>query len=96
MALSRGGDQAVVRTDMNFEFFGGRAKETEKRTKVKSRVMATALGELMSDAGQVYVMGHRFADMDALGAAVGICCIARKKGKKASIVMDIETARRSR
>ena len=92
MALSRGGDQAVVRTDMNFEFFGGRAKETEKRTKVKSRVMATALGELMSDAGQVYVMGHRFADMDALGAAVGICCIARKKGKKASIVMDIENS----
>lgn len=90
MALSRGGDQAVVRTDMNFEFFGGRAKETEKRTKVKSRVMATALGELMSDAGQIYVMGHKFADMDALGAAVGICCIARKKGKKARIVMDME------
>ena len=92
MALSRGGDQAVVRTDMNFEFFGGRAKETEKRTKVKSRVMATALGELMSDAGQVYVMGHKFADMDALGAAVGVCCIARKKGKRAHIVMDIENS----
>lgn len=90
MALSRGGDQAVVRTDMNFEFFGGRAKETEKRTKVKSRVMATALGELMSDAGQVYVMGHKFADLDALGAAVGICCIARKKGKRARIIMDLE------
>lgn len=90
MALSRGGDQAVVRTDMNFEFFGGRVKETEKRTKVKSRVMATALGELMADAGQIYVMGHKYADMDALGAAVGICAIARKKGKKAHIVMDIE------
>ncbi len=90
MALSRGGDQAVVRTDMNFEFFGGRAKETEKRTKVKSRVMATALSELLSDAGQVYVMGHKFADLDALGAAVGICCIARKKGKRAHIVMDLE------
>ena len=89
MALSRGGDQVVVRTDMNFEFFGGRAKETEKRTKVKSRVMATALGELMGDAGQIYVMGHKYADMDALGAAVGICCIARKKGKKAHIVMDV-------
>ena len=90
MALSRGGDQAVVRTEANFEFYGGRAKETEKRTKVKSRVMATALGELMSDAGQIYVMGHKFADMDALGAAVGVVCIARKKGKKAHIVMDIE------
>ncbi len=92
MALSRGGDQAVVRTGMNFEFFGGRAKETEKRTKVKSRVMATALGELMSDAGQIYVMGHKFADMDALGAAVGVCCIARKKGKRAHIVMDINNS----
>lgn len=90
MALSRGGDQAVVRTGVDFEFFGGRAKETEKRTKVKSRVMATALGELMSDAGQVYVMGHSFADMDCLGAAAGVCCIARKKGKKAHIVMDVE------
>lgn len=90
MALSRGGDQAVVRKDMNFEFFGGRAKETEKRTKVKSRVMAAALGEMMGDASQVFVMGHRFADMDALGAAVGICCIARKKGKRARIVMDTE------
>ena len=92
MALSRGGDQAVVRTDMNFEFFGGRAKETEKRTKVKSRVMATALSELMGDAGQIYVMGHKCADMDALGAAAGICCIARKKGKKAHIVMDVKNS----
>ncbi|MBD5147314.1 MAG: DHH family phosphoesterase [Oscillibacter sp.] len=90
MALSRGGDQAVVRGRMDFEFFGGRAKSTEKRTKVKSRVMANALSELMADAGQIYVMGHSYADMDALGAAVGICCAARKRGKKAQIVMDQE------
>lgn len=90
MALSRGGDQAVVKDRNNFEFFGGRSKAAEKRTKVKSRVMANALGELMDDAKHVYVMGHKYADMDCLGAAAGICCIARKRGKKVQIVMDTE------
>ncbi|MCI9512126.1 MAG: DHH family phosphoesterase, partial [Oscillibacter sp.] len=90
MALSRGGDQAVVRGKVDFAFYGGRAKATEKRTKVKSRVMANALSELMADAGQIYVMGHSYADMDAVGAAVGICCAARKRGKQAQIVMDLE------
>jgi c-di-AMP phosphodiesterase-like protein len=86
MALSRGGDQAVVKDRLNFQFYGG----TEKRTKVKSRVMANALGELMDDARQVYVMGHSYADMDSLGAAAGVCCIARKRGKKCQIVIDTE------
>lgn len=90
MALSRGGDQAVVKDRENFEFYGGRSKSTEKRTKVKSRVMANALGEMMDDARQVYVMGHKYADMDSLGAAVGICCIARKRGKQCQIVIDSE------
>ena len=90
MALSRGGDQAVVKDRLNFDFYGGRSKATEKRTKVKSRVMANALGELIDDAQQVYVMGHKYADMDCLGAAAGICCIARKKGKRVQIVMDTE------
>lgn len=90
MALSRGGDQVVVRNRLDFEFYGGKSKSTERRTKVKSRVMANALGELISDAGQVFVMGHKNADMDALGAAAGICCIARKRGKKAQIVIDME------
>ena len=90
MALSRGGDQAVVRNRLDFAFYGGRAKTTEKRTKVKSRVMANALGELMTDARQIYIMGHTFADMDAVGAAVGLCCIARKRGKKAQIVINLE------
>ena len=90
MALSRGGDQAVVRGRMDFQFYGGRAKTTEKRTKVKSRVMANALRELLADAGQVYVMGHSYADMDAAGAAAGICCAARKQGKRAQIVIDRE------
>ena len=90
MALSRGGDQAVVKDRNNFEFYGGRSKTTEKRTKVKSRVMANALRELIQDARNVYVMGHKYADMDSLGAAAGICCISRKLGKKAQIVIDTE------
>ena len=90
MALSRGGDQAVVRGKVNFEFYGGRSKATEKRTKVKSRVMANALSELVADATQIYIMGHSFADMDTVGAAAGLCCIARKRGKKAQVVIDLE------
>ena len=90
MALSRGGDQAVVRNCVDFEFYGGRTKATEKRTKVKSRVMANALNELMGDASEIYIMGHSYADMDAVGAAVGVCCAARKKNKKAHIIVDAE------
>lgn len=89
MALSRGGDQAVIKNKKNFEFYGGQSKELEKRTKVKSRVMANALGELISDASNVFIMGHKYADLDSIGAAVGICCIARKRGKKARIVVDM-------
>ena len=90
MALSRGGDQAVVRNQVDFAFYGGRTKATEKRTKVKSRVMANAFRELIADAGEVYIMGHSFADMDAVGAAAGICCAARKRGKQTRIVIDRE------
>ena len=88
MALSRGGDQAVIRDRMNFEFFGGRETEVETRTKVKSRVVANALGSFIKDASTTFVMGHRYADMDALGAAVGICVIARAYGKRVRIVMS--------
>ena len=90
LALSRGGDQVVVRNRLDFEFYGGKAKSPEKRTKVKSRVMANAFRELIADAGEVYIMGHSFADMDAVGAAAGICCAARKRGKQARIVIDRE------
>ncbi len=88
MALSRGGDQAVVKNRFTFEFFGGRGKETERRTKVKSRVMASAMGELVADASCVMVMGHKAPDMDAVGAAVGVCAIARMKGVPHYIVRD--------
>ena len=90
MALSRGGDQAVVRNHLDFEFYGGRSKSTEKRTKVKSRVMANALSELMVDASQIYIMSHSYADMDSVGAMAGLCCAARKRSKQAQIVIDLE------
>lgn len=88
MALSRGGDQAVIKNKFNFEFFGGRAAEVETRTKVKSRVMASSLSRLMQDASQVFIMGHRFADLDTLGSAAGIGCIARTMNCPVRIVMD--------
>lgn len=90
MALSRGGDQAVIKNRFNFEFFGGRGAEVETRTKVKSRVMANALSELIKVSDEVLVMGHRYGDMDCVGASVGVCCIARKLGCKAHIVIDEE------
>ena len=88
MALSRGGDQAVIKNRFSFEFYGGRSKETEKRTKVKSRVMASALGELVADASRVFVMGHQNADMDCIGAAAGVCAVARKRGVPSRIVLE--------
>ncbi len=88
MALSRGGDQAVVKNKLTFEFYGGRTKELEKRTKVKSRVMANALGELAADASRLLIMGHKFPDLDCMGAAAGVCAIARKKGVEAYIVKE--------
>ena len=90
LALTRGGDQVVIKNRLNFEFFGGRGLEVEKRTKVKSRVMGNTLAELIRDSSRVLVMGHKFADLDALGAAVGVCCLARKCGTRVNIVIDRE------
>ncbi len=88
MALSRGGDQAVIKDRYNFSFYGGRTKETERHTRVKSRVVAGSLSELISQSSQIFIMGHRMADLDALGAAVGLVCLCRKRQKKARIVID--------
>jgi len=90
MALSRGGDQAVIKDRLNFNFYGGRAKETEHRSKVRSRVTANSLLELIGQSSQVFIMGHKNADLDAVGAAMGISCLCRKKGKTAYIVLDQE------
>ena len=88
MALSRGGDQAVIRNQFTFEFYGGRSKETEKRTKVKSRVMANALSELISSASMVFVMGHKYPDLDCMGAAAGVISLCRKRGVNAHIIKE--------
>ena len=90
MALSRGGDQAVIKDRFNFSFYGGRNTEADYSSKVRSRVTAGSMMELIGQASHVYIMGHKNADLDALGAAMGISCMCRKKGKKASIVIDLE------
>ena len=90
MALSRGGDQAVIKDRFNFSFYGGRNTEADYRSKVRSRVTANSLMELIGQSGHVFIMGHKNADLDAVGAAVGICCLCRKKGRKANIVIDLE------
>lgn len=90
MALSRGGDQAVIKDRLNFSFYGGRVKETSLRSKVHSRVMANSFMELIGQSSHVFIMGHRNADADAVGAALGVACLCRKKGKPFHIVMDLE------
>ena len=90
MALARGGDQAVIKDRYNFSFYGGRHKETDRRSKVKSRVMASSLSELISQSSDIFIMGHKNADLDSVGAACGVVCICRKLGKKPSIVIDQE------
>ena len=88
MALSRGGDQAVIKNRFNFEFFGGRNTEIETRSKVKSRVAANALAELMRSSSQIFIMGHKLSDLDCIGSAAGMVCIARKLGRPARIIVD--------
>ena len=90
MSLSRGGDQAVIKDRFNFTFYGGRNKENDHRSKVRSRVTANSLMELIGQSSQVFIMGHKNADLDAVGAAMGISCMCRKKGKKAYIVLDLD------
>ena len=90
MALSRGGDQAVVKDRFNFDFYGGRNREADYSSKVRSRVTANSLMELIGQSSHVFIMGHRNADLDAVGAAMGIACLCRKRGRKFSIVLDLE------
>ena len=90
MALSRGGDQAVIKDRFNFTFYGGRNKEADYRSKVRSRVTANSLMELIAQSSHIFIMGHKNADLDSVGAAMGVACLCRKKGKKANIVIDLE------
>lgn len=88
LALGRGGDQAVIKTKENTYYYGGNSRQVDKTTRVKARVKALALREIMISKDKFYVMGHRIADVDSFGAAVGIYCAARQLGKKAQIVID--------
>lgn len=91
MALGRGGDQAAVKSPTGFEFYGGVSKTVEKRTRVKARIIAAALGELIESSDNVLIMGHRNGDLDSLGASVALyrACIAR--GRDARIVLNENT-----
>ncbi|AFA50272.1 DHH family phosphoesterase [Acetobacterium woodii] len=87
IALARGGDQAVVRQDEKMSFYGGKTEATEKRTKVKARVKAYGLKELIKEADHVLLMGHQNPDMDCLGSAVGLLGACKSMGKEAKIIV---------
>ncbi|NJD02407.1 MAG: phosphoesterase, partial [Ruminiclostridium sp.] len=88
IALGRGGDQAVIKNGDNFSFFGGRTRELEKRTKVKARVIAYALRELIDQSASVFIMGHENADVDSLGASLGLYRVVKRREKDAYIVLE--------
>ena len=90
--LGRGGDQAVIRENGKYQFFGGKVEEVEKRTKVKARIVAHALEELISECEKVIIMGHVNPDIDAMGSALGIYRIATNLRKDAYIVTNKESA----
>ena len=89
--LGRGGDQAVIRQNGKYLFFGGKVEEVEKRTKVKARIVAHALEELIKENDKIMIMGHTNPDIDAIGSALGIYRIAKTLEKKAKIVANVET-----
>lgn len=89
--LGRGGDQAVIRQNGKYLFFGGKVEEVEKRTKVKARIVAHALEELIKENDKIMIMGHTNPDIDAIGSALGVYRIAKTLGKNARIVANVET-----
>ncbi|MEZ0535699.1 DHH family phosphoesterase [Caldicellulosiruptoraceae bacterium PP1] len=89
MALSRGGDQVVIYSNNNYEFYGGKSKEIEKRSKVRSRVMAQTLKEIIKHSDRIFIIGHQFFDFDCLGSAIGVIILAHKLGKEAYIATSI-------
>ena len=91
LALGRGGDQVAVKDNNDIKFIGGNSKEIEKRTKVKARVIARALGELICESSKVYIVGHKNPDMDCFGSAVGLASVVKQLGKKCNIVLQNDT-----
>ena len=90
MSLSRGGDQAVIKDRFNFTFYGSRTKETDRHTRVRSRVVAGSLSELIGQSSTIYIMGHRMADLDALSWTRWRRGLCRTKGRPARIVIDLQ------
>ena len=88
MALGRGGDQAVVKTDSGFRFFGGVSKGVEKMSRAKTRIIANAMEDVIRNSNKVYIMGHRFGDLDSVGASCGLAGAIRLLGKEVHIVVD--------
>ena len=88
IALGRGGDQAIIKQNGKYYFFGGRTQEVEKRTRVKARIVAQALEELINSASNVIIMGHTNSDIDAMGSGMGVYRIAKTIGKDAYIVNE--------
>lgn len=88
LALGRGGDQVVVKSNGEIKFFGGNTKEIEKRTKVKARVVARALEELIYESSKVFIMGHKNPDMDCFGSAVGLASVVKQLGRNCNIILD--------
>ncbi len=92
LALGRGGDQVVVKEGEKISYFGGKSRQVEKMTRVKARVKAHALREIMESTERVIIMGHSISDVDSFGAAIGIYCAANVLGKKAHIVINEVTS----
>jgi c-di-AMP phosphodiesterase-like protein len=92
LALGRGGDQVVVKEGEKISYFGGKSRQVEKMTRVKARVKAHALREIIESREEVFIMGHSISDMDSFGAAIGIYCAAQVLGKKAHIVLNEVTS----
>ena len=92
MALGRGGDQAAVKSEDTFEFYGGISRGVEKRTKNRTRVVASKIKNLISGSDRVILMGHKFSDLDSLGACIAMCSAARAMGKESVIAISRETS----
>lgn len=92
LALGRGGDQAVVKVKGLIHYYGGKTEQVERNTRVKARVKALALREIMEGRENVIIMGHNLSDVDSIGAGIGIYCAAKVLGKKAQIVVNDPTS----
>lgn len=93
MALGRGGDQAAIATGKDFDFYGGKSQGVEKQTKVRTRMIADSVANAVAEADKVVITGHKFSDLDCVGASIGMYrAVTRSLGKKACIAVNYETS----